>query len=355
MHSQPEHCRVGYIDSLRIAVLGGGSSAERKISLESGANVAAALREAGHRADLIDPSETELAEVAWSQYDVCFVALHGGAGEDGRIQRRLELLRIPYTGSGPDASRLAMSKSASKERFRQAGVPTAEYLLLEARGDRRRLTARLVEFGLPLAIKPDSQGSSLGVSIVREAGEIEAALDAAARYDDYALAERFIAGREFTVSLVDGAPLPTIEILPAATFFDYEAKYHSCATRYDLAPAMSGVARRRIEAVATGAARSLGVSGLARVDIMLDQRDGAWALEVNTIPGMTGHSLSPMAAARAGLSRSQLCERLVLSALNLNLRKSRRTASSRPSVGRPGSSLAQDAVVTSCLAAEAAR
>jgi len=302
-------------DHLRVAVLAGGASAEREISLATGANVQSAFASSGHTAILVDPAQQDLAQISWSQFDGCFVALHGGAGEDGRIQRRLDLLRVPYTGSGPDASRLAMSKSASKERFRQAGVATADYVLFEAHADPADLLDRFAHLGLPLVVKPDSQGSSLGVSVVRQPSELAGAIAQAARYDEYLLAESLVRGREFTVTVIERETLPIIEVVTPRGLFDYHAKYTADDTVYRCNPRMSPFARRQIEQTALSAAAALGTRGLARVDLILDRPGRAWVLEVNTIPGMTSHSLAPKAAAHAGISMPELCERLMRNCL----------------------------------------
>ena len=195
---------------LTIAVLAGGSSSERDISLESGANVLAALDAAGHVAVAIDPAECSLAEIAWSRFDACFIALHGGEGEDGRIQQRLDLLKVCYTGSGHDASRLAMSKSASKERFLAGGIPTTPYVLLGVDEPIAPLAGRIEALGLPLVVKPDSQGSSLGVGVAEKLADVPRLLADCRRYDHYAIAEPFIAGREFTVAILGREAPPAL-------------------------------------------------------------------------------------------------------------------------------------------------
>lgn len=304
-----------FMDRLRVVVLAGGDSAEREISLLSGRNVTQALRRAGHRVRPVDTKNVALAAIPWNRYDVCFVALHGGAGEDGRVQAELERLGVPYTGSGPAACRLAMSKSASKERFAQHGVPTPDYLLAHASDPYEQLTAKVAPWGLPLVVKPDSQGSSLGVSIVRSAQELVAATFLSQRYDPHFLVERFAAGREFTVGLIDRDPLPTIEILHDREFFDYEAKYELASTRYRLAADLPGHLAERIAAAAVAAADSLGTRGAVRVDLRLDEHQAPWVLELNTVPGLTDHSLLPLAAQAAGMSLSDLCEHMMQAAL----------------------------------------
>jgi D-alanine-D-alanine ligase len=305
-HSQP-----------RIAVLCGGDSAERAVSLESGGCVTAALEQAGYAAERIDTAEVDLASIPWCRFDACFLALHGGAGEDGRLQRRLELLRVPYTGSGPSASRLAMSKSASKERFRQAGVPTLPYVLFPASESIERLAAPLAELRFPLIIKPDSQGSSLGVMRANHEDDLIDAIHEAGRFDDFLIAEPFVCGREFTVAVLCRTPLPLLEIVVPGGIFDYEAKYESVLTQYRFETGLDSETLEQIQRVAVEAAEALGTKGLVRVDLLLDPCGRPWVLEVNTTPGMTRHSLVPMAAARAGYDLPALCHWMVQDCLGV--------------------------------------
>lgn len=297
--------------ALRVAVLAGGTSAERAVSLRSGLGVQAALDSAGHRVERIDPAETPLADVARGAYDACFVALHGGAGEDGRVQQELEHLGLPYTGSGPAACRLAMSKSASKARFAVHGVPTPQFELIAVDVAPSAVARRVARLGYPLVIKPDGQGSSVGVAIADRADELSAALTEARRYGGPSLVEPLLAGREFTVAVLDAAALPTIEIVAPRRVFCYDSKYHSAATEYLFDFDLRAAARRAITRVALQAARAVGTRGLARVDLMLDDEGRPSVLEVNTVPGLTARSLAPLAAARAGIEMPQLCETLV--------------------------------------------
>ncbi|HEV2969159.1 MAG TPA: D-alanine--D-alanine ligase [Pirellulales bacterium] len=293
--------------SLRIVVLAGGDSSERQISIVSGWQVVSALETAGHEPAWVDPSETDLENVPWDRYDACFIALHGGAGEDGRIQRKLERFDVPYTGSDPAASWLAMSKSASKERFLAEGVPTPEYALVHVSDSSRNRAARAKEIGYPLVVKPDSQGSSLGVGIAGDPGQLGERLATSFAFDPFAIIERFIRGREFTVAVLDRRPLPVLEIVAADSIFSFDAKYSSPQTEYrfdsGLAPAIEAMLSR----IAVQAAAALGTRGLVRVDLMLDEANRPWVLEVNTVPGLTGRSLAPQAAARAGITMPALC------------------------------------------------
>ncbi len=302
-------------ERLRVCVLAGGDSAEREISLASGRHVATALRQADHRVRLIDPSAIALPDVSWTRHDACLIALHGGAGEDGRVQAELERLGVTYTGSGPASCRTAMSKSASKERFAQAGVPTPAYVLGHTSDPIEQFALRVAPLGYPLVVKPDGQGSSLGVSIVRRAEELAAATFQSQRFDPFVVAERFVPGREFTVGLIDHEPLPAIEIVHDREFFDYDAKYESARTKYRLTADLQSRLEVRITDVAVAAADALGMRGASRVDLRLDDQGRPWVLEVNAVPGLTEHSLLPMAAAAAGMSMDALCERMLRSAL----------------------------------------
>jgi D-alanine-D-alanine ligase len=298
-----------------VAVLAGGDSHERAVSLDTGQCVAEALSASGHQVALIDPAGVDLATIAWSRFDACFIALHGGPGENGRIQQRLRLLKVPFTGSSPAASRLGMSKSASKERFLQAGVPTAPYVLFHADDSMQRVAAAVAPLGWPLAIKPDSQGSSLGVGRAANMDELHARIYGAAAYDDYLVAEPWIDGREFTVSVLEREPLPVIEIVHDGGFFDYAAKYGARAVQRRFELDLDQATERRIVDAAIGAAKAIGASSLSRVDLLMDRQANLYVLEVNTVPGMTRGSLAPLAAARAGLSMPQLCEQMVRNCL----------------------------------------
>lgn len=298
-----------------IVVLAGGDSAEREVSLRSGAAVAEALSEAGHHVSLVDPSACPLETIDWSRHDACFVALHGGAGEDGRIQQQLETLGVNYTGSRPTACRLAMSKSASKRRFVACRVPTPSFTVIAPGDSADTTTRRLHMLGYPLVIKPNAEGSSIGVSIVENADEVTAAVVQARGdspdADHLVIAESFVKGREFTVAVLDERAFPLIEIVSPERLFSYEAKYASADTRYLFDFELSASKRVEISQICIKATRALGATGLSRVDVMLDAQGQPWVLEVNTIPGMTPRSLAPQAAARAGLPMPRLCDLLV--------------------------------------------
>ena len=296
---------------LHVAVLAGGDSAEREVSLRSGQAVLEALLIAGHHASLLDPCKSPLSEVSWDNFDVCFIALHGGAGEDGRVQAELDRLGVLYTGSSPEVSRLAMSKSASKERFAACDVPTPPAILIAATETSDEALRRASELGYPLIVKPDTEGSSVGLAVVESAENLPAALDLARRYGGACLVEKLIRGREFTVAVLDERPLPILEIVAAERVFSYVAKYHNPETQYLFDFELPDSQREAITAAALGACRAIGTRGLVRVDVMLDSDGRPWVLEVNTIPGMSTRSLAPRAAAQAGLPMSALCELLV--------------------------------------------
>lgn len=295
----------------RIVVIAGGDSAEREISLHSGRSVVAALRGAGRQVAELDPAIDEVATWDWRPGDVALIALHGQFGEDGQVQELLASLGVPYTGSGPEASRLAFSKSAAKIRFLQKGVPTPAALVIHQSHSAARRRQMAEQLGFPLVVKPDQQGSSLGVSLVRGPDELEAAAASCFQYGSCGLIERAIAGSEWTLGLLDNEPLPLIRIGTSHELFDFDAKYADEATIYafdfdEPAAVVSAIVDAGLRACA-----ALGTAGIARVDLRLDESQRPWVLEVNTVPGMTDHSLVPKAAARAGLSLAELCERAV--------------------------------------------
>jgi D-alanine-D-alanine ligase len=299
----------------RIAVLAGGDSDEREISLQSGAAVQQALSARGHFTLHLDPSVVDVKGVDWRQFDVAFLALHGQFGEDGQVQRILEDAGIPYTGSDATASRLAFSKSAAKERFLQFGVPTPEYSLLHYTDDLSRIERITREIGYPLVIKPDCQGSSLGITIVKSPDAVSAALKHCFHFDGFAVVERAIIGTEWTVGLLDDLVLPPILIETDREFFDWQAKYEDDDTRYLFDSSFPSHVLDRIADVAKNACRALGTRGMVRVDLRVDEQLNPWLLEVNTIPGYTSHSLVPKAAARMGIEFGELCERSIESCL----------------------------------------
>ena len=294
----------------KVAVMMGGASAERQVSLNSGAAVLAALRQSGVDAHAFDPAERELWRLHDEGYSRVFIALHGKGGEDGSLQGALDLMHIPYTGSGVLASALAMDKWRSKLVWQSAGVPIPEYRILTSDSDFARIEA---ELGLPLFVKPANEGSSIGISKVREPGGLAAAYAEAVKYDSIVIAERFLAGGEYTVGLLAGRPLPVIRIVPATEFYDYEAKYLRDDTRYLIPSGLPAEEETEMQRIACDAFAVIGGSGWGRVDLMRDSSGRPRVLEVNTSPGMTDHSLVPMAARAAGID----FPRFVISVLEL--------------------------------------
>jgi D-alanine-D-alanine ligase len=280
----------------KVAVLLGGRSAEREISLKSGAAVLAALQRSGVNAEGFDPAERPLHEL--QGFDRVFVALHGRYGEDGTIQGALELMGIPYTGSGVMASSVGMDKWRTKLLWRAAGIATPNFELVGADSDMAGIEARL---GLPLFVKPANEGSSIGISKVKQKGELKAAYEEAAKADPLVLAEKFIGGGEYTVGILGDMALPIIRIVPANEFYDYEAKYLRNDTQYLCPCGLPQAQEDRIRAEALQAFRIVGGRGWGRVDFLMDEAGEHHFLEVNTSPGMTDHSLVPMAAKAAGI------------------------------------------------------
>lgn len=300
----------------RIVVLFGGDSAEREISLASGRAVIEALTTSGHDVVPLDPSETPVTRFAWSPGDVALLALHGRYGEDGQVQRQLERLSVPYTGAAAEASRVAFSKSSAKLEFLRHEVPTPAYVTIHQSNSIGRLRRLAEAVGYPLVVKPDQQGSSLGVSLVERPDQLSAAVALAFSFGSLGLIEKAIPGTEWTVGLLDSQVLPAICITTPHLFFDYEAKYSDEGTRYDFEGPLPPARRDRIIRAAVAACRSIDVVGLSRVDLRVDESGDPWVLEINTIPGLTDHSLVPKAAARLGWSLGELCERMVLSGLS---------------------------------------
>jgi len=286
----------------------GGRSAEREISLKSGTMVLDALKRSGVDAHAFDPRDHGLEALKALRFDRAFIALHGRFGEDGTVQGALEYLGIPYTGSGVMASALAMDKWRTKLLWRAAGLPTPNYELMSARTDPAGLAARL---GLPLMVKPVREGSSIGMSKVTTIEKIAPAYELAARYDDGVIAERFVEGIELTAAILGDEALPLIRLETPREFYDYEAKYFADDTRYICPCGLPAEQERSVQRTALEAFRVLGCSGWGRVDAMLDRDGKLQLLEVNTIPGMTDHSLVPMAARAKGISFEDLVVRIL--------------------------------------------
>jgi D-alanine-D-alanine ligase len=285
----------------KVAVLFGGTAAERPISLISGKAVLEALQGAGVKAEAFDPAERPVAELA--KYDCAFIVLHGRGGEDGTMQGLLELLEIPYTGSGVLASALGMDKARTKQVWVGCGLSTPKYARLHAGMDFHKV---INELGLPLMIKPSHEGSSIGMCKVMKSEELPEGFANAAKYDSEVIAERWITGSEYTVSILGDRALPVIRMKTDRNFYDFEAKYQRNDTQYLIPCGLSVEKEKELQALALDAFAAVGATGWGRVDAMMDEDGRFWLLEVNTVPGMTDHSLVPMAAQAAGLSFTDL-------------------------------------------------
>jgi D-alanine-D-alanine ligase len=287
----------------RVAVLFGGKSAEREVSLKSGAAVLAALQAAGVDAFGIDVGDDLLARLSAEHIDRAFIVLHGRGGEDGSMQGLLECAGIPYTGSGILASALAMDKLRTKQVWQSLGLPTPRHAVLASERDCHAAAASL---GFPLIVKPAHEGSSIGMAKVAGIAELIAAWRGASAYDAQVLVEQWIQGPEFTIATLRGAVLPPIGLGTPHTFYDYDAKYVANDTQYRIPCGLDAAKEEELKNLSARACEAVGIQGWARVDVMQDSAGAFWLLEVNTVPGMTDHSLVPMAARAAGLDFQQL-------------------------------------------------
>jgi len=292
----------------KVAVLMGGKSAERPVSLKSGGMVLAALRSSGVDAHAFDPSERGLDALISEHFSRAFIALHGRFGEDGTLQGALEFLGLPYTGSGVLASALAMDKLRTKQLWQANGLPTPPFEILDVRTDFGAVAGRL---GLPLMVKPANEGSSIGMSKVRAAADLEEAFALAVNYDRVVIAEKFIEGTELTGAILGRDPLPLIKLETTSDFYDYDAKYVRNDTRYIMPCGLPEPKEREIQQLCLKAFDALGCRGWGRADLMVDHSGQPHLLEINTSPGMTDHSLVPMAARAVGLSYEQLCVKIL--------------------------------------------
>jgi len=299
----------------KVAVLLGGTSAEREVSLNSGAAVLAGLREGGVDAHPVDPRDTDVTQLKSMGFDKVFIALHGRGGEDGTLQGLLELTGLPYTGSGVMASAISMDKLRSKLLWQGAGLHVAPWAALTRKEFEQGLSESVLQhiasLGLPLIVKPSREGSSVGMSKVDEAGALNAALALAFQHDEEVLVEKWLSGPEFTVAVLGEEILPSIRIQPAGTFYDYEAKYLSDETQYFCPSGLEAEREAQLRDLVLKAWTVLGCRGWGRIDAMQDRDGHFYLLEANTSPGMTSHSLVPMAARQAGLSFSQLVVRIL--------------------------------------------
>ncbi len=292
----------------RVAVMFGGISTEREVSLDSGRAVLAALQSRGVDAVAWDPAQRSMHDFDEAGFDRVWIALHGTGGEDGAVQGALQWLNTPYTGSGVMASALAMDKIRSKRLFKEAGIATPDFAIVEEKAD---AVLAAEKFGFPLILKPSNQGSSVGMSKVFEAGELAAAVNLALGFSGPAMAEPCIVGDEMTVAVLQGEALPSICIETPRVFYDYRAKYEADSTQYRCPGAEDPAFEADYAKIAVAAFEALGCSGWGRVDFITDGSGNPQVLEVNTIPGMTSHSLVPLAAIVADIEFSELCWRIL--------------------------------------------
>ena len=297
----------------KVAVLFGGKSDEREVSLKSGGAVLGALKRQGVDATAFDPASQELSEL--KAFDRAFISLHGRFGEDGTIQGALDLMDIPYTGSGVMASSLGMDKWRTKLLWRALNIKTPDFELVTAQSDFSAIEKKL---GLPLFVKPANEGSSIGISKVKKAGDLQAAYLLAAKADPLVIAERFVGGGEYTVGILGEMPLPIVRIVPKNEFYDYEAKYLRDDTEYLCPCGLSKEKEAQIQAEALQAFRAVGCKAWGRVDFLMDEAGNHHFLELNTSPGMTDHSLVPMAAKAAGISFDELVLKIMSMTLGEN-------------------------------------
>lgn len=296
----------------RVGVLAGGPSNEREISLKSGRAVHASLIKEGVDAVLIDVRDDIHDILEKTKIDTAFIALHGRFGEDGTVQKILEEMKIPYTGSGPEASKAALDKVLTKAILERSGIPVPRYVIFEK--DDFRIED-CYDLGFPVVVKPHLEGSSIGLSVVRTKDELTEAIDKAFQYGELALVEEHIAGRELTVGILDDEPLPVIEIVTRGNLYDYQAKYADPETRYLVPAPIDEETAAEAQSLGKRSHLALGCRCFSRVDMMMDSSSRLFVLEANTIPGMTERSLLPKAAQAIGLSFGNLCIRLIENAL----------------------------------------
>jgi D-alanine-D-alanine ligase len=302
----------------KVAVLMGGESAEREISLESGQAVHAALCSVGIDAHAIDFNKNEFQQLISNNFDHVFIALHGRGGEDGTIQGALDSVGLPYTGSNVLGSALAMDKVLSKTIWRDSGIPTPDALELNRTSNWEEVAQRL---NLPIMVKPVREGSSVGASKVTRTEDLSSAWEQANQFDDRVMAESWIEGDEYTISIVGNTVLPMIKLETKRDFYDYQAKYEDDDTKYICPCGIDESMEETLGELSLRASQLLGVSGWSRVDLMIDGNNKAWLIEVNTVPGMTSHSLVPMAARQAGLSFDELVVQILATSMAMPVEK----------------------------------
>jgi len=303
--------------ALNVLLLMGGPSAEREVSLQSGAAVFEALRKGGHKVTGADITPSDPSALDAPGIDVVFIALHGAFGESGEVQALCEARRLPYVGSGIRASQLSMDKAATKQIVKRAGVATPDWMIIESFHTPRQVAGWLAELPVPVVLKPVDGGSSVDITIARSESARDLALEDLLDRHGRAMIERYVPGRELTVGILGQEPLPVLEIVPDRDFYDYTAKYSdAAATRYLFDHGLPEELTRAVQADALKAHRAMECRDLSRVDFLLDGEGRHWFLEINTIPGFTSHSLLPKAAAEAGIDFVTLCDRLLAMAMN---------------------------------------
>ncbi|MBI5674290.1 MAG: D-alanine--D-alanine ligase [Nitrospirae bacterium] len=303
----------------KVGVLMGGFSSERDISVRSGLAIYQALQELGYDSTLIDVGRDIANVLKKDKVKLAFLALHGGMGENGAMQGLLEVLGIPYTGSGILASALAMDKEVSKKLFMHHGLNVAPFTVVNKkskRGQKKNLQPQAFEFSFPRVVKPVAEGSSIGIRIVKEEAEMAGALENAFSFGDKALVEKFIEGKEVHIGILGDSALGGVEVRPSLEFYNYEAKYTSGLTEYIIPPAIDDAVYEKTKEMALIAHTALGCSGASRADFIIDSSGAPYILEVNTLPGMTGTSLLPKIAAHAGISFKELIEEIIKIAVN---------------------------------------
>lgn len=301
---------------MHVTILLGGDSAERDISLQSGQAVARALESRGHQVLCIDPQETLIESLSWPRTDIIFVALHGTFGEDGQVQKILAETGIPYTGSHAASSRLAFHKSEASKIFEQHQIPTPQSYLFDINTPQNDLAEKATQLGYPLFVKPEAQGSSIGISYVEHPDELPQAIEHCLGFDCQGLIQKAIIGSEWTLGMFNEIVFPIIQIRFQNRFYDHSAKYKDDQTQYLLEENVPLQVRQDLIEVGKKAYQAIGACGVARIDLILDESGKAWVLELNTIPGMTDHSLIPKAAQKMGWSFPLLCEKICLAAIN---------------------------------------